>query len=164
MSLGNLKLLKLFHADGVDMHALNCKISNDSVLTNLNLNGNLFTSLPDFCQTLSKLEELCINSCPLLQPLTGLPRNIICLLSGGGYTNSPERSHVSYHGCRSLIEVEGCYKKVSIRNVDRRIKRNLRLLELEQSFLDLDMYKDIKVLYLCLSFICCFSSFCILFN
>ncbi|KAK1360400.1 hypothetical protein POM88_044874 [Heracleum sosnowskyi] len=55
---------------------------------------------------------------------------------------SHSRRLTSYH---NLIEIEGCYKKVYIRYVDRRIKKNLGLLELEQSLLDLDMYKDNKV-------------------
>ncbi|XP_063935519.1 disease resistance protein RUN1 isoform X4 [Daucus carota subsp. sativus] len=133
-----------------------CNLSNDHFpqdlsnlpsLTYLELSQNLFTSLPDSFQTLRKLEKLCLNHCPLLQSVRGLPRNLKNLLRVGHakFAEQADAYYLECLQCRSLVEVEGCFKRVSIRYVDRRIKKNLGLLELEKKLIELDLYKDIKV-------------------
>lgn len=103
------------------------------------------------------LETLWLDGCPLLQSVLGLPRNVKYLLGEAYKSLGKGEVHGSWHnsvrisfiGCPKLAEIEGCFKLVPIRNVDRRILRNLGFFDLEPTLegnAEVNLYNDIKVL------------------
>lgn len=142
-----------------------CNLSNDSfpgdfshltLLKKLDLSKNLVRSLPNCCQTLGRLEILWLDGCPLLQSVLGLPRTVKYLLGEAykGFEQGEVHStwnntvRISTFGCPKLVEIEGCFKLIPIKNVDRRIIRSLGLLDLKPTLSaigEFDVLNEIKV-------------------
>ncbi|CAI0376811.1 unnamed protein product [Linum tenue] len=110
-----------------------------SVLQNLDLRGNLISSLPGSIDKLTKLESLTLDRCTGLQSLPKLPLSLEELKAEGctslqKIANLPNlliNLQVELFGCSELAEVEGLFKLEPIADVDSETLHELGLFDFE---------------------------------
>ncbi|PSS24525.1 TMV resistance protein like [Actinidia chinensis var. chinensis] len=145
----------------LSLNLANCNLSGDGIpkdlgtlssLQSLNLSGNPICSLPGSLKGLTKLWDLVLDYCTMLQSLPELPMSLAGLSlnecrSLEMVANIPKLFYslnLDMVGCEKLVEVKGLFKLEPIGNIDLEMINNLSLTELDSmGMLEVELFSNL---------------------
>ncbi|GFY92117.1 disease resistance protein (TIR-NBS-LRR class) family [Actinidia rufa] len=147
----------------LSLNLANCNLSGDGIpkdlgtlssLQSLFLSGNPICSLPGSLKGLTKLRDLELDYCTMLQSLPELPMSLAGLSlnecrSLEMVANIPRlfnSLNLDMVGCEKLVEVKGLFKLEPIGNIDSEMINNLSLTELDSmGMLEVELFSNLVV-------------------